>query len=64
VLDDAQKSELITMLKTVGSSSAKKAIGRIKSASEELDLSNAMTGTYSKKEADKWLKDYLAATKL
>ncbi|OJA03463.1 pentapeptide repeat-containing protein, partial [Bathymodiolus thermophilus thioautotrophic gill symbiont] len=58
-LDDEEKSMLIFELKMVD----KFAIPRIESASETLDLSKAITGKYSKKEAKKWLNTYKEVVK-
>ncbi len=62
-LDDTQKSQLIAGLKAIGSVCATRAIERIKSASETLDLSKATTGKYSQQDADEWLNCYHEAMK-
>ncbi len=62
-LDGTQKSQLIAGLKAIGSVCATRAIERIKSASETLDLSKATTGKYSQQDADEWLNCYHEAMK-
>jgi uncharacterized protein YjbI with pentapeptide repeats len=59
-LNDTNKSKLIAELKAINSVEAK-AISRIQSASETLDLSQATTGKYSQEEANEWLNDYKKA---
>ncbi len=59
-LNDTDKSKLIAELKAINSVEAK-AISRIQSASETLDLSQATTGKYSQEEANEWLNDYKKA---
>ncbi|CAC9616507.1 cytochrome c nitrite reductase(EC:1.7.2.2) [uncultured Gammaproteobacteria bacterium] len=60
-LNDTDKSQLIAELKAINSVGAVEAISRIQSASETLDLSQAITGKYSQEEANEWLNDYKEA---
>ncbi len=60
-LNDVGKSQLIAELKAINGVGAVEAISRIQSASETLDLSQAITGKYSQEEANKWLNDYKKA---
>jgi len=57
-----QKVELVATLKAINNITYHAAIERIESAPETLDLSEAITGSYNQKEADKWIKDYKNAT--
>ena len=61
-LTEDKQTELIDTLKAIGTITANKKIRDIESASETLDLSEAITGTYTQEEADKWIKDYKDAT--
>ncbi|WP_241156938.1 pentapeptide repeat-containing protein [Bathymodiolus thermophilus thioautotrophic gill symbiont] len=57
-LSNEQKSNFIVVLKAVSEDWHTNAISRIENASGTLDLSEAITGKYSQKEAGKWLNDY------
>jgi uncharacterized protein YjbI with pentapeptide repeats len=62
-LTEKQKSALIAELKKINNFSTKKAIERIKTASDTLDLSTAITGKYSEEYAEKWITDYHGVSK-
>jgi len=56
VLSKDQKVKLVATLKAVDNVRARRAIKRIESAPETLDLSEVTTGKYSQQEADEWDK--------
>lgn len=62
-LNEATKTQMTTELKQIESSPSQEAIKRIDTAGDIIDLSQTVTGTYSKADAKKWIKGYNKATK-
>lgn len=58
VLNEATKTQMTTQLKEIGSIPSQEAIKRIGTAGDIIDLSQTVTGTYSKADAKKWIKGF------